>query len=117
MPLQLYTNDAPPVASPDNDTAPGFDGPGAAQWLAVLVNQFKKGWKTTEFWISAAAVIVNALVLSGVISTTTQWGGIAASVASAIIAGAYSMGRSNLKVERAAAVREQLSDMVFLQKP
>jgi hypothetical protein len=43
----------------------------------------KKAWKTTEFWLSGAAVIVGALMASGVFSdgsTSAKMAGIAASL-------------------------------------
>lgn len=33
----------------------------------------KPGYKTTEFWLSLAAIIVGALIASGVIPTDSSW--------------------------------------------
>ncbi len=57
----------------------------------------KPGFKTTEFWLSAAATLVGGLVASDVIPSEGPWTQVVALVASALIALGYTGARMNLK--------------------
>ena len=89
---------------PDEEAADsGGDNP-----LVDVINQFKKGYRTTEFWLSAFAVIVNALVLTGTINPDGQWQGIAGSIASALIAAGYTVTRRQLKTDRLGVINRNI---------
>jgi len=57
----------------------------------------KSGYKTTEFWLSAAATVVGGAVASGYIPTDGPWNQVIALVASALVALGYTGARMNLK--------------------
>ena len=57
----------------------------------------KTGYKTTEFWLSAAACIEGGAVASGAIPTDGPWEQIIALVSSALVALGYTGARMNLK--------------------
>ena len=75
-----------------------------------FVAQFKKGYKTTEFWLTLLSA---ALVL---LDSTFGWGldvqGITALVASNI---AYVLGRSYLKGKRASAVGDVAETTLYTE--
>lgn len=57
----------------------------------------KPGYKTTEFWLSLAAVLVGAVAASGVIPAETVWERIVGLVVSALAALGYTGARLALK--------------------
>jgi hypothetical protein len=64
----------------------------------------KPGFKTTEFWISLAAVLVGAVVASGIIPADSVWERVAGLVVSALAALGYTGAR--LAVKTAAASKQ-----------
>ena len=62
----------------------------------------KPGFKTTEFWISAAAAGVGALVAADVIPTDGPWMEVIGLVSAALVALGYTGARLNLKKAEAA---------------
>jgi hypothetical protein len=67
-----------------------------------LIEQFKKGYKTTEFWITAATVgVVVTEGLTGLDLDDTSLIGMVGTVA------AYVLSRGFLKAKRTTAVQEQ----------
>ena len=61
------------------------------------VSGTKPGWKTTEFWLSAAAFVVGALLSSGSIGTGTPIETALGIAASALAALGYSVARGAAK--------------------
>lgn len=57
----------------------------------------KPGFKTSEFWLTTAAMIVGSLIASGAIGETTQLGRAIAFIASALAAAGYSWSRGTVK--------------------
>ena len=57
----------------------------------------KAGYKTTEFWMTAAATVVGLAIASGVIPTTGYWPSIVALVVSAFAAMGYTVSRTAVK--------------------
>lgn len=57
----------------------------------------KPGYKTTEFWLSLAAVLVGAVAASGVIPAETVWERIVGLIVSALAALGYTGARLALK--------------------
>jgi len=57
----------------------------------------KPGYKTTEFWLSLAAVLAGAVAASGVIPAETVWERIVGLVVSALAALGYTGARLALK--------------------
>lgn len=55
----------------------------------------KPGWKTTEFWLAAAAAFVGALIATGAVTGT--WQAVLGAVASALAAVGYSTSRTAVK--------------------
>lgn len=56
-----------------------------------------KGYRTSEFWISLAALIVGIVTASGVLPETNPMLQIIGSIAAMISAAAYTAGRSLVK--------------------
>lgn len=54
-----------------------------------------KGYKTTEFWVTAAVVLMGLLLSAGVLPSTAE--SIVGLLVAAIGGGAYTLGRSGLK--------------------
>jgi hypothetical protein len=57
----------------------------------------KPGWKTTEFWLSAAATITGLLLASGAINSGSGFDKVIGVVASALAAMGYAVSRGNAK--------------------
>lgn len=67
------------------------------------VLDFKKGYKTTEFWLALVPAVVIVLALFGVDVTPDEISNVIVAVAGGVSA-AYSLGRSILKGKRVEAV-------------
>jgi len=65
----------------------------------------KPGVKTTEFWLSAAAAMVGALVAADVIPTEGPWLQVVGLVSAALVALGYTGARLNLKNKEAEAAQ------------
>jgi len=63
------------------------------------------GWKTTEFWLSAAASLVGILLASGLIIPGTVWAQIVGAAATVLAALGYSVSRGNVKAAFHAAAK------------
>ena len=63
----------------------------------------KPGYKTTEFWLSLAALVLGALLASGAIGEDSGSGKILAFAASALTALGYSVSRGMTKKGEALA--------------
>lgn len=57
----------------------------------------KPGYKTTEFWLSLAAVVVGAVAASGVVPAESVWERVIGLVVSALAAVGYTGARLSLK--------------------
>lgn len=57
----------------------------------------KPGFKTTEFWLSLAAVVVGAIAASGVVPSDSTWERVVGLVVSALAAVGYTGARLSLK--------------------
>ena len=57
----------------------------------------KAGWRTSEFWLSAAAIAVSQLYASGVIGDAGTVGKVVALVASLLGALGYTVARTKAK--------------------
>ena len=67
-----------------------------------IVDQFKKGWKTSEFWVGILLVVAPLVtVLTGVEIDTE---GLTAFITSAVTGVTYIAGRTWLKTRRVDAV-------------
>jgi hypothetical protein len=60
-------------------------------------NTVKPGYKTTEFWLSFAAVMVGAVQASGLIPNEGAWNQILGLVVSALVAMGYTGARIAVK--------------------
>ena len=59
--------------------------------------EIKPGYKTTEFWISLAAVIIGSVVASGIVPADSVWERIIGLVGSALAALGYTGARLSIK--------------------
>jgi hypothetical protein len=68
----------------------------------------KPGYKTTEFWLSMAAIIVGALLASGVLPADSVWLKVAGIVSSVLGAIGYTANRTVVKYStlKADALKE-----------
>ena len=57
----------------------------------------RRGFATSEWWLSAAAMVISLLMSSGVISSGSSWDKAVGLVASALIAMGYTVQRTNAK--------------------
>ena len=57
----------------------------------------KPGWKTTEFWMSFAAVVLGALGASGMLAIDSLWAKIVGGALSVLAALGYTASRTFLK--------------------
>lgn len=57
----------------------------------------KPGWKSTEFYFSAAATVIGLLLASGVIEAGSAWDKVIGLVASALVAMGYTVQRTIAK--------------------
>lgn len=65
----------------------------------------KPGWKTTEFWLTLAAVVVGTLLATGVWGEGDTAYTVLAFIASALTALGYTHGRSKLKTAEVLSPR------------
>jgi hypothetical protein len=63
-----------------------------------------KGYKSTEFWLSLAAVLVGAIMASGVVPDESGWAKVIGLIASVLAALGYTAGRSLFKANKAKAI-------------
>jgi hypothetical protein len=63
----------------------------------ITPTPIKPGYKTTEFWLSAAVAVIGLLMSSGVIQTGSNLDKIIGIAASALAALGYSISRGNTK--------------------
>jgi uncharacterized membrane protein YebE (DUF533 family) len=63
----------------------------------------KPGWKTTEFWLSLAAMIVGALLASGALADGSTAAKVVGTIASVLGALGYTANRMMVKGKTAAA--------------
>jgi exo-beta-1,3-glucanase (GH17 family) len=59
--------------------------------------EIRPGYKTTEFWISLAAVIIGSVVASGIVPADSVWERIIGLVVSALAALGYTGARLSIK--------------------
>ena len=57
----------------------------------------KPGYRTSEFWLTTAALVIGTLIASGAIGETTGLGRAIAFIASVLAAAGYSVSRGKLK--------------------
>lgn len=57
----------------------------------------KPGWKTTEFWATAAVSIIGLLMTSGVIQSGSSWDKAIGLAAAALASMGYSASRATVK--------------------
>ena len=69
--------------------------PGAAP--AVADTAVKPGFKTTEFWLSAAATVVGLAIASGIVPTSGTWPQIVGLVTGVLGAMGYTVSRTAVK--------------------
>jgi len=62
----------------------------------------KSGWRTSEFWLVAATVLVGLLNTSGLFEDTTLWAKVIGGAISVLAALGYSWNRSQVKIENGA---------------
>lgn len=77
---------------------------GTTTQTTTTTDPVRPGWKTTEFWLKVAAIILTALFASGVIPTTGTAAMIAAIAATILGALGYTVGRSLVKAAGAALI-------------
>lgn len=63
------------------------------------MNETKKGYKTTEFWLTMAAVVLSAAVASGVIPAEGPWAQIVSTALAALAALGYTGFRAKAKAD------------------
>lgn len=63
----------------------------------------KPGWRTSEFWLHLAAIIVSALIASGVIPTSGTAAQVVAIIATVLSSLGYTVVRSQIKIASSAA--------------
>jgi len=68
----------------------------------------KAGYKTTEFWLSLAALVLGALIASGAIGEDSGTGQLVAFAASTLTALGYSLSRGMVK--KAEALTDALEE-------
>lgn len=61
------------------------------------MNTTKPGYKTTEFWLSFAAVIVGAIQASGIVPSEGPWNQVLGMAISALVALGYTGARMAMK--------------------
>lgn len=77
----------------------------------------QKGYKSTEFWMSLAAVLVGALLSSGVLADGSVWAQALGVVASMLGALGYTVSRSYVKAaESKSAVLLEAAKKLPLDK-
>ena len=77
----------------------------------------KPGWKTTEFWLRAAAMVVSAALASGAVPSEGPWLQLLGGAGTLLSMFGYSDERRKLKTEamarEAAAVRADIPPKAF----
>lgn len=71
-----------------------------------MAESVKPGWKTTEFWLTVAAMIVTMLLASGVWTVDSTWGKILSGLAAVLASAGYSIARAGTKKAASAAPTE-----------
>jgi len=71
--------------------------PGAAVAPASADAVVKPGFKTTEFWLSAAATVVGLAIASGIVPTSGTWPQIVGLVTGVLGALGYTVSRTAVK--------------------
>ncbi len=66
----------------------------------------KPGWQTTEFWLTLVALIVQAVIGSGIVADGSVWAQVLAVIAGALTAAGYTIVRGGLKVQLSRANSE-----------
>tara|TARA_Y100001938_G_scaffold68559_2_gene95138 strand:- start:3015 stop:3209 length:195 start_codon:yes stop_codon:yes gene_type:complete len=61
------------------------------------MNKNKPGYKTTEFWLSAAAAAIGGMLAAGVIAPDSTEAQVVGLISSALVALGYTGARLNLK--------------------
>ena len=61
------------------------------------MNKNKPGYKTTEFWLSAAAAAIGGMLAAGVIAPASTAAQVVGLISSALVALGYTGARLNLK--------------------
>lgn len=69
----------------------------------------KPGWKTTEFWLSLAAMLVGAVVASGVVPEAGPWSQVVGIIAGVLGALGYTVSRGFAKAGTANAVAASIT--------
>ena len=64
---------------------------------AVVDATVKPGYKTTEFWLSAAATVVGLAIASGIVPTSGTWPQIVGLVTGVLGALGYTVSRTAVK--------------------
>lgn len=64
------------------------------------MNETKPGYKTTEFWLSAAASVCGLLMASGVFQAGGSWDKVVGLVVSALAAMGYAASRGSVKANQ-----------------
>lgn len=62
-----------------------------------MADKKKPGYKTTEFYLSLASVLIGALLASGVLGEGTEYERIGGMILSLLASAGYGMGRTMLK--------------------
>jgi hypothetical protein len=60
----------------------------------------KPGWKTTEFWLTAIAMIIGVLLSSGVIESGSNFDKVIGVAATTLAAMGYTVQRSTVKKQK-----------------
>jgi hypothetical protein len=77
---------------------------GTTTQTTATIDPIRPGWRTTEFWLKIAAIILTALFASGAIPTTGTAAMVAAIAATILGALGYTVGRSLVKAAGAALI-------------
>jgi len=67
------------------------------QFMEKIMDEIKPGWKTTEFWLSAAVSLIGLLMASGVIEPGGAWDKIVGLASAALSSLGYSASRGQVK--------------------
>lgn len=95
----MTTTDTP-TAEADNATPENIEG----KLLTTGALQTKPGWKTSEYWMSKAAMLLSVLFLADVIPTNGIWLKLAGVAASVLISQGYTVSRTIVKKAGTALV-------------
>lgn len=86
---------------PPNTTAPAGTAPTVP--AAAPAADVKTGWKTTEFWLTAAASLVGLLYGSGAIGNGSSLSTILGFAAAALTSLGYTVSRGQVKASAASS--------------